>query len=283
MKYKQPIVIAELCCNHAGDMETAKRMIRMAEICGVDVCKLQKRDIESQWSLHPHMYDSPHPNPPNAFGKTYREHREFLEFDVTQHRRLKQYIEQYGMEYSTSVWDIVSALQIIDIDPLFIKVPSAHNTDYPLLDILKKKYTGDIHVSLGMTTEQEREELQIYWEDSMDRIVLYHCTSGYPVYAPDAYLLEIERLTKIPCKAIGFSNHHPDINLDFEAQALGASWFEHHVTLDRFAKGTDHSAALEFEALRNLVRGLREGYEALKYKPVEMCQLEWEQRKKLKE
>ena len=283
MRYKHPRVIAELCGNHGGDIEVAKKMIRMAEICGVDVCKLQKRDIATQALDHPTLYDGPHPNPVHAFGSTYREHREALEFTVAQHAELQRYIESYGMIYSTSVWDIPSALQIIALNPLFIKVPSACNTRYALLDILRTRYSGDIHMSLGMTTEKERDEIVRFWGDDIGRVVLYHCTSTYPLYAEDAYLLEIERLTKIPCKAVGFSNHHPDINLDFEAQALGANWFEHHITLDRFSKGTDHSAALEFIALRNLVKGLREGYEALKNKPVEMCQVELIQRKKLKE
>lgn len=283
-EYSPPVVMAELCGNHQGSMETAKRMVRMCDICGVQMVKLQKRDIPSQAALHPVLYKSPHPNPVNSFGDTYYEHREALEFDLEQHAELKAYIEQYDMIYSTSVWDLESAKQIVTLDPALIKIPSACNTDWQMAAYLRDCYDGDIHISLGMTTPEEEKSIYDFWCQHLDRLVLYHCTSEYPLQPEDAYLLEIDRLycSYLRVKAIGFSNHHCGISLDMSAQALGASYFEHHITLDRTWKGTDHVAALEFEGLRKLVRDLKEGYLALELRGSEFSARELEQRKKLK-
>ena len=45
-KYKKPLFIAELCCNHQGSIDIAKLMINLAVEAGVDIVKFQKRDID---------------------------------------------------------------------------------------------------------------------------------------------------------------------------------------------------------------------------------------------
>ena len=90
--YKVPYTIAEIGGNHKGDMEIAKEMIKVAAIfCKVDAVKFQKRhNIEL---LTKEQYEAPHPNPVNSYGDTYGAHREFLEFDVTQHANLKSIVK----------------------------------------------------------------------------------------------------------------------------------------------------------------------------------------------
>ena len=120
--YKQPNVIAEIGCNHKGEIQIAKDLIKIAAESNVQVVKFQKRNnIEL---LSEEQYNAPHPNPMHSYGKTYGEHREFLEFTLDQHILLKNYTEQLNLIYSTSVWDITSAKQIISLNPILIKVPS---------------------------------------------------------------------------------------------------------------------------------------------------------------
>ena len=84
-----------------------------------------------------------------------RRAQEFLEFNIEQHRELKAYCEKFGLIYSTSVWDMTSAKEVAQLNPVAIKIPSACNTHYEMLDWLCKNYNGEIHVSLGMTTRDE--------------------------------------------------------------------------------------------------------------------------------
>ena len=286
MKYNQPKIIAEIGCNHKGDMEIAKELIQTAALfCKVDVVKFQKRN--NRELLSKEEYNAPHPAPHNAYGSTYGEHREFLEFTIEQHKQLKKWCEEYGVVYSTSVWEITSAKEIISLNPKLIKIPSACNLNKSLLEYLCDNFSGEIHLSMGMTTHAEEEQIVSLFESkkrSKD-LVIYSCTSGYPVPFEDVCLLEIDRLKDTfgkRVKAIGFSGHHLGIAVDSTAIALGAQWIERHFTLDRTWKGTDHAASLEPDGLRKMARDCRAVAKTLTYKKQEILEIESAQRDKLK-
>lgn len=285
-EYKKPFVIAEIGCNHMGQMDIAHEMINTAAIfCKVDAVKFQKRCPKEL--LTPEQYNAPHPHPENSYGETYGEHREFLEFDIEQHAKLKKWCEEVGIIYSTSVWDITSAKEIAGLNPRFIKIPSACNTNYEMLKWLCNNYEGEIQVSFGMTTHEEEESVIKLFEDNnrTKDLIVYNCVSGYPVPFEDLCLLEITRLRELyegRVKAIGFSGHHLGIAIDIAAYTLGASYIERHYTLDRTWKGTDHAASLEPDGVRKLKRNLEATYKALKQKPQQILPIEIEQRNKLK-
>jgi N-acetylneuraminate synthase len=261
-------------------------MIRTAkEYCNADAVKFQKRN--NRELLGETEYNAPHPNPKNSYGKTYGEHRDFLEFSLAQHAELKSYCEQLGIVYSTSVWDMTSAREIASLKPEFIKIPSAQNTNMAMLEWLAENYAGDIHLSVGMTTKKEIEDiLDLMKQKNRNKnVVLYSCTSGYPVPFEDVCLKEILTLKQAyanDVKAIGFSGHHLGIAIDIAAFALGATWIERHFTLDRTGKGTDHAASLEPDGFRRLVRDLDAAGKALSFKEQEVLEIEQVQRKKLK-
>jgi N-acetylneuraminate synthase len=250
-----------------------------------DFVKFQKRSNKEL--LTPEEYNAHHPNPQNSYGESYGAHREFLEFDVDQHRQLQQWCQEFGIGYSTSVWDLTSAKEIASLNPEFIKIPSACNLNFPMLQYLATDYDGDIHISVGMTTPAEQEQIVQLMEkyNAADRVVLYACTSGYPVPFEQVCLLEIQALNEKfgpRVKEVGFSGHHLGIAIDIATVVLGASWIERHFTLDRTWKGTDHAASLEPDGLRRLVRDVRNVCKTLKYKENEMTEIELAQRDKLK-
>lgn len=284
--YKKPIVVAEIGCNHLGDFDIAKELIRLAKECGADYAKFQKRNPKEL--LGEDQFNAPHPEPWQSYGESYGKHREFLEFNIQQHAELKKYAEEIGIQYAVSVWDETSANEIISINPEFIKIPSACNNNFALLKLIRDNYKGDVHISVGMTTSDEIEKIIIFFEENnnaKNRIVLYSCTSGYPITFKEICLLEINKLyekydTRV--KEIGFSGHHLGIAADIAAYTLGARWIERHFTKDRTWKGTDHAASLEVPGLQKLVRDLQHVHEALKYKEKEILDIELSQRNKLK-
>ena len=286
MTYEKPYVIAEAGCNHKGNINIAKEMIEVAALfCKADAIKFQKRC--NRELLTEEQYNAPHPNPANSYGKTYGEHREFLEFTVEQHAQLKKWCEEYGITYATSVWDMTSAKEIASFHPQFIKIPSACNNHYEMLQWLCDNYEGEIQVSLGMTTHEEEKKLvDLFVKNGRNKdLVIFDCTSGYPVPFEDICLLEINRLKEEYgdiVKKIGFSGHHLGIAVDVAAYTLGASVIERHYTLDRTWKGTDHAASLEPDGVRKLVRNLNSTYKSLTYKLEEILPIEQVQREKLK-
>lgn len=284
--YKKPYIIAEIGCNHKGEIEIAKELIKVAKIfCNVDAVKFQKR--HNKELLTEEQYNQPHPNPINSYGDTYGAHREFLEFDVDQHKELKTYCEEIGITYSTSVWDLTSAKEITALNPEFIKIPSACNNNTEMLEWLCDNYKGELHISTGMTTKSEIEDLvNLFKNKNRNKdLVLYNCTSGYPVPFDDVCLLDINLLNEAygkDVKHIGFSGHHLGIAVDVAAYTLGANIIERHYTIDRTWKGTDHAASLEPMGLRKLARDVNAVYKALQFKNQDILPIEQVQRNKLK-
>jgi len=282
--YHLPKIIAEIGCNHKGELDIAKELIRLAKESGADYAKFQKRNPKELLSAE--QYDAPHQVPYNSYGSSYGAHREFLELDIDQHRELKAYADSIAISYACSVWDMTSAAEIVSLQPDFIKVPSALNNNLDLLQYLRDHFSGQIHISLGMTNEtEEKDIIKLFEGSSKDALVLYSCTSGYPVAFDDVCLLEIRRLQdthKDNVAAIGFSGHHLGIAIDIAAYTLGAVWIERHFTKDRTWKGTDHAASLEPAGLSKLVRNIHATHSSLQYKPTEILEIEKPQREKLK-
>lgn len=283
---KKPIVIAEIGCNHCGDINIAMKMISVAkDFCDADVVKFQKRNPKEL--LSDNEYNAPHPNPSNAYGDTYGAHREYLEFDVNQHKLLQNVCISKEIEYSSSVWDLTSATEIVSLKPKLIKVPSACNLNKELLNYLCENFGGEIHISLGMTSKEEEGQIVSFLQSKgrLKDLVLYSCTSGYPVPFDDICLLEVKRLKETygdTIRGVGFSGHHLGIAVDSASVALGADYIERHYTLDRTQKGTDHSASLEPDGLCKLVRDVNAVYKSLSYKQ-DILPIEKEQRNKLKQ
>ena len=284
--YKEPKIIAEIGCNHMGEMDIAKELVDLAKAAGVKYVKFQKR--KNTELLTEQQFNDPHPVAENSYGHTYGEHREYLEFSVDQNKELKDYCDSVGMVYSTSVWDVTSAIEMISLEPEFLKVPSACNNNFKMLKVLRDEFEGQVQLSIGMTTKEEVEEIVSFFEETNQaktRLLIYSCTSGYPVPAEDMALLEINWLYKIYNErvyAIGFSGHHNGVQLDIAAYTLGARWIERHFTKDRTWKGTDHAASLEPQGLQKLARDLTASYKALTFKDSEILPIEQVQRDKLK-
>ena len=179
------------------------------------------------------------------------------------------------------MWDILSAQEIISLDPEYIKIPSPMNENYQLLNFIFNNYKKDVHISLGMISKKDKNKLLDYLNTKKNRIIVYHTTSSYPVKFEELYLQEILKL-KEKFQKVGFSGHHLGIAQDIAAYTLGASWIERHFTLDRTWKGTDHAASLEPDGLRKLKRDLVAVSKSLTCKSKEILSIEIEQREKLK-
>lgn len=274
-----PVVIAEVGCNHQGDLDLARKMVRAAARAGADIVKFQKRDLDTWRRVLP-WWDGPHPNPTAAFGSTYYEHRRALELDGFEHRKLADCCREWGVGYSCSVWDLPSLAVISEAVPFpILKIPSAANNN---LDLIRGAYSHTdalLHISCGMMTAAERQAL--YESIILDRTITYQCTSGYPVPFGEVYLLEIESL---PTRLKGYSGHHVGTGIDLAAYARGASYIERHFTQDRTLKGTDNAFSLEPPELAQLVHDLHRVHACMNQRPpgVHLTPVEESTREKLK-
>jgi N-acetylneuraminate synthase len=269
-------VIAEIGLNMNGSMEHAREMILQAKLCKVNSVKSQKRTIKEY--LSEKQYNMPYENP-NSFGKTYGEHREFLELSQQQHQELMNYAAGVGITYFVSVWDVSAARQMQEINMPIFKIPSACLTNNALLEEVRS-YDKPIYLSTGMSTIEEIDRAVEILKNT--DLTLFHCTSCYPCHFEDVRLKVIPFLKERYKVPIGYSGHHLGIAIDLGAVMLGATTIERHVTLDRTMKGTDHAASLEFQGLQKLVRDIQALEKCLLHDTKELLECEKYSWKKLR-
>jgi len=253
-------VIAEIGHNHQGSVDKARELFREAKLAGADAVKLQKRDNRALYTQA--AYDRPYDNE-NSFGATYGEHREFLEFGLSQYRELQSYAKELGIDFFATAFDVASAdfLQSLDV-PAF-KIASGDVKSTPLLEHVAR-FGKPMIISTGGALV---EDVQRAYDTIMainPQLGILQCTAGYPAAFEELDLRVITQYReRFPRAVIGFSGHDSGIAMPLAAYVLGARIVEKHFTLNRAMKGTDHAFSLEPVGLRKMVRDLQRAHKAL--------------------
>lgn len=249
-------VIAEIGINHNGDMSVAKKLIDVAHVAGCNAVKFQKRTPElcvpkAQQNV---MRETP-------WGTmTYLDYRERVEFGEAEYREIDRYCKELGIHWFVSPWDEPSVDFMVQFDPICYKVPSAALTNHSLLAHVYSKGRPVI-VSTGMSTQEEMDAAIARMD--LSRTLLAHTTSTYPCPPAELNLrMLLQMMQRYDCP-IGYSGHEVGLQTTVAAVALGATFVERHITLDRAMWGSDQAASVEPQGLIRLVRDIRVIEEAM--------------------
>lgn len=250
-------VIAEIGINHNGSMELAKKLIDGAVFAGCDAVKFQKRTPElcvprDQWDI---MRDTP-------WGRiSYIEYRNKTEFGFSEYEQIDAYCNHKGIDWFVSAWDEEAVEFMEQFDPILYKISSASLTDFDLLQRMKQSNRPMI-LSTGMSTMEEIEETIEFLRN--DKIMLAHATSTYPCNLRELNLRVIQSYKeKFPGIPIGYSGHETGLAPTLATVAMGATFIERHLTLDRAMWGSDQAASVEIVGMLKLVKDIRDIEKAL--------------------
>ena len=262
---KPTYIIGEIGQNHNGEVEIAKKLIDVItepvidklfgqKLMPMNAVKMTRRDLNEELSAS-EMF-RPYENP-NSFGKTYGEHRAFLELNDEQHFEVYRYAKAKGLE----VVETLCAKGCLSMLRLFIpdrlKVASRDLTNLPLLEAMAETRIPMI-LSTGMTGKKELDDALEVITKYHSNISILHCLSQYPSEYQNINLLTIPYLKEqYPQFTIGYSDHSIGILMPAVAVGMGAELIEKHITLDRNMKGTDHRGSLEPEGIWRMVRDIR--------------------------
>ncbi|MFZ4622427.1 MAG: N-acetylneuraminate synthase family protein [Bacteroidota bacterium] len=245
-------IIGEIGINHNGSMEIAKKLIDGAAIAGCDAVKFQKRTPEL--CVPKEQRDIIRETP---WGKmTYLEYRYMVEFSEEQYAEIDRYCKERKILWFASCWDEESVDFIERFDPVCYKAASAALTD---ISLLKKKQSTErpLILSTGMSDQAEIEHAVN--ELGTENILIAHATSTYPCPPEELNLRMIHTLkAKYPACPIGYSGHETGLSTTWAAVALGATFVERHITLDRAMWGSDQAASVEIGGLIRLVSNIRD-------------------------
>lgn len=251
---KKPFVIAEIGHNHKGSIEIAKELFFSAKSCGADAVKLQKRSNVDLYTKD--FYNSIYVSE-NSYGKTYGQHREYLEFGKKEYKELIKYAKKIDLEFLCTPFDFKSLSFLEELNIQAYKIASADLVNLPLQTVIAKT-KKPIFLSTGGGNFVDIDRAVKNISKINKKLSILHCTAAYPVELKDMHLNVINVLKKkYPNNIIGLSDHENGIDAAPLGYMLGARVFEKHFTLDRSWKGTDHAFSLEPEGLRKLIRNLR--------------------------
>ncbi len=262
---KETYLIGEIGQNHNGSVDIAKLIVDAAAreveeqlfgltLKGMNAVKLTKRDL--RYELSDSQMNRPYDSP-NSFGKTYGEHRAFLELSNEEHHEVYRHAKDLGLDFV----ETLCAPSCVDIlkhfSPDYLKVASRDLTNHPLLEVLAETQIPMI-VSTGMAGDKELDEALETIHRRHNRVSILHCVSEYPTHPMNVNLGTIAYLKKkYPEHRIGYSDHTVGISVPVAAVAMGAEVIEKHITLDRRMKGTDQKGSLGPDGLNRMVRDIR--------------------------
>jgi N-acetylneuraminate synthase/sialic acid synthase len=247
-------VIAEIGHNHQGNVQLAKRMIMAAKQAGCDAVKLQKRSNKSIFTkaLYNKSYNSEH-----AYGDTYGEHREALEFEWPEYNALKKYAQALDILFFATAFDEESADFLDALGVPAYKIASGDLRNVTLIKHIANKKKPVILSTGGATaTDIWRADFELRRYDI--QAAFLHCVAIYPTPAHKCNLSAIRALRdEMSDRVIGYSCHYNGIVMAEMAYMYGARIIEKHFTLDHTMKGSDHALSLQPDGMRRMVRDLR--------------------------
>ena len=255
------MIIAEAGVNHNGDIEIAKKLIKVAAESGADAVKFQtfKAELSLSRFAEKAAYQKASTNP----GETQLEMSKSFELPFDAFAVLRQYCDTLGIEFMSTPGDFDSIEFLLGQGMKHWKVSSAEITNLPFLTkmgSLKKP----IIMSTGMCTMPEIEQaIQILKGNGTKDLTVLHCTTEYPAPFQDVNLRAMQTIRDAFGVNVGYSDHTKGIEVPVAAVALGATVIEKHFTLDNTMEGPDHSASLEPDELKDMVSAIRNIEQAL--------------------
>lgn len=262
---KSTYIIGEIGQNHNGSVDIAKLIVDFAampiveslfnlDLKPMDAVKLTKRDLKQELSDSQmnKPYDSIH-----SFGKTYGEHRDFLELNDEEHFEVYKYATVKGLDFVETLCSpgCLSLLKLFT--PTYLKIASRDLTNLPLLTALAETKIPII-LSTGMAGKKELDDALASINHYHDQISILHCVSQYPTRPENVNLNTLKYLQKNYSNyTIGYSDHTIGIATPVAAVAMGAKIIEKHITIDRKMKGTDQAGSLGIDGINRMVRDIR--------------------------
>ena len=251
-KMKKITIISEIGINHNGDLGLTKKMIQESKICGADLVKFQKRDVNLVYNRE--ILDTKRESP---WGTTTRDQKLGLEFEKNEYDEIDRFCKEINIDWFASAWDLNSLKFLKSYNKRFNKIASAMIVDLSFLEAVakEKKHT---FISTGMSSFKDIDKAVEIFRQYDCPFELMHCISAYPFDDTKANLNMIDSLRKRYKCDVGYSGHEKGGQaISFAATALGITSLERHFTLDRTMYGSDQAASITPQGFKHLITGVR--------------------------
>ena len=255
------IIIAEAGINHDGDLQKAKKMVKIAAEAGADYVKFQS--FKADKLVTKDALTSSYIDEGSHKGESFRDLLRRLELDANDHLELKKYCDELGIKFLSTAFDQESFDFLVELGADVVKIASGDVTNIPLIKYFARSNLPII-MSTGMATLGEIESaIEAIEAEGNKQITLLHCVSWYPAEISTTNLNYMNTLRSAFNYPVGYSDHTLGITMTVAARAMGATVIEKHFTIDKNDFGPDHAASIDAAELHNLIKSVREVEEGL--------------------
>lgn len=252
-------IVAEIGCNHNGDVKLAYQMVDKAKECGVDAVKFQT--FNSSLLISKYAPKAEYQIRNTGSQESQLEMTKKLELSHNDYLNLREYALHLGLDVFSTAFDEESIDFLYSINQNVWKIPSGEITNLPYLrkianlNIENKK----IILSTGMATLNEiQEAINILENGTPSEIIILHCNTEYPTEDADVNVSAINDLHEsFPKYKIGFSDHSRGFVAPILAVTYDICFIEKHFTLDCDMEGPDHKASIMPQDLKILCESVR--------------------------
>ena len=257
----QPYVIAEMSANHAGNLQTALKLVEAVAKSGADCLKVQTFTADTMTIDSTKPYFKPQ-------GKLWQD---YSLYDLYQEAampwewqaEIKAKCESNGLDFLSTPFDCSAVDFLESIDVEMYKIASYELVDLPLISYAASKGKPMI-LSCGMSTLDEiNEAVETCIKQGNSQIVLLKCCSQYPADYANMNLKVIPDMRDRFGLPVGLSDHSIGSLASVVATTLGAVVIEKHVCLSREIPNPDAAFSMEPAEFTSLVEDVHNAYVAL--------------------
>lgn len=251
-------VIAEMSCNHLGDLQRAKKIIQAAYDAGADAIKLQTYRPDTM------TIDCDSSEFMATPGSPWEGTRLFDLYKTAYtpwewHAELFETAKQIGIICFSSPFDpsAVDFLESLNSPPPAYKIASYEIRDIPLIKRVAATRKPVI-ISTGIANISDIDlAVETCRKQRVDGIALLKCVTAYPTDYAELNLATIPNMAETFDCVTGLSDHSLGSCAAIAATALGSKIIEKHLTLSRSDGGPDAAFSMEPDEFAAMVKDIR--------------------------
>ena len=247
-------IIAEIGTSHEGSIDKAKILIEKAKFAGADCVKFQW--VYADEILHP---NTGFVNLPTGKIPLYQRFKE-LEVNPEFFYKLREFSFELNIKFMCSPFGPKSLIELLQINPDYIKIASPELNYIQLLNLLNEKNDKNIPVVLSSGVSKLSDiENALECFSNTDNLTLLHCITSYPAPETEYNLNLIKNLSSIFGITTGVSDHSlsPYI-VPLLSLYCGATMLEKHITLNNDDLGLDDPVALNIENFKKMTDSIKQ-------------------------
>lgn len=253
---KPAYIIAEMSANHAGSIERALELIRMAKAAGADCVKIQTYTADTMtidcrneyFNIEKGTWEGE--NLYSLYQKAYT--------PWEWQDKLCDEAARVGIDFLSTPFDKTSVDFLEKLGVSFYKIASFELVDIPLIEYIASK-NKPIIMSTGMGSKEEIEEaVNAIYSTGNRQLALMKCSSAYPAKSEEMNLATICDMKERFGVPVGLSDHSMGSFSACTAVAIGANIIEKHFCISRAIKNPDSTFSMEPCEFRDMVDKVRE-------------------------